>query len=250
MLDSSSKAMTKKVLASLRSILTHAQSRGWIEHNYARDVKLPRSRRHEEEKVIPTKAEIKLLLTKVPAKHKHIMVTLIFTGMRSSELRGLTWNNVDLEKGIIRIRQRADRWNEMGAPKSRAGRRDIPMTPMVRKTLTEWQKVCPKGPLKLVFPNGKGNPEGHANLYHRVFKPLMVDCGIVSGEGKPRFSIHCLRHAAASLFIEQRWPPKKIQAVLGHSSINMTFDVYGHLFQDTEADMALMEKVERDLMAA
>jgi integrase len=138
----------------------------------------------------------------------------------------------------------------MGAPKSRAGRRDILMTPMVRGTLTEWQKDCPKGPLGLVFPNGIGNPEGHANFYHRIFNPLMITCEIVDGEGKPRFSIHDLRHAAASLFIEQRWSPKKIQTVLGHSSINMTFDVYGHLFHDAEADVALMEKVERDLMAA
>ena len=202
------------------------------------------------EKVIPTKDEIRLLLTRVPAKHKHIIVTLIFTGMRSSELRGLTWDNVDLEKGVIRIRQRADRWNEMGAPKSRAGRRDIPMTPMVRETLAEWLKRCPKGPPNLVFPNGKGNAETHANIYHRVFKPLMVDGGIVDGEGKPRFSIHGLRHAAASLFIEQGWSPKKIQTILGHSSINMTFDVYGHLFHDDKADLALMEKVQRDLMAA
>ncbi|MEO3430703.1 tyrosine-type recombinase/integrase [Pelagibius sp. CAU 1746] len=250
MLDTSSKAMTKKVLASLRSILTHAQSRGWIEHNFARDVKLPRGRRHEEEKVIPTKGEIKLLLTKAPEKHKPIIVTAILTGMRSSELRGLTWDNVDLKKGVIYIRQRADRWNEMGPPKSRAGRRDIPIGSMVRETLTEWKKVCPPGPANLVFPNGKGNPETHANIYNRVFKPLMVKCEIVDGEGKPRFSIHGLRHAAASLFIEQGWSPKKIQTILGHSSINMTFDVYGHLFHDAEADVALMEKVEKDLMAA
>lgn len=250
MLDSSSMAMTKKALASLRSILTHAQSRGWIEHNFARDVKLPRGRRHEEERVIPTKDEIRLLLKKVPAKNKPIIVTAIFTGMRASELRGLTWEHVDLEKGVIRVRQRADRWNDMGPPKSRAGRRDIPMTPMVRDTLIEWQKVCPRGLPGLVFPNGKGNPEGLANIYHRVFKPLMVDCGIVDGEGKPRFTIHGLRHAAASLFIEQGWSAKKIQALLGHSSINMTFDVYGHLFHDAEADVALMEKVERDLLAA
>jgi integrase len=137
MLDASSKSMTKKVLASLRSILTVAQERDWIERNYAREVKLPRGCRHEEEKAIPTKDEISLLLTKVPLKHKPIIVTAIFTGMHSSELRGLTWDNVDLEKGIISIRQRADRYNEMGAPKSRAGRRDIPMTPMVRETLTE-----------------------------------------------------------------------------------------------------------------
>lgn len=250
MLESSSKAMTKKVLASLRAILDHGQSRDWIDRNFAREVKLTHGRRHEEEKVIPTKDEIRSLLKNVPAKHKPIIVTVIFTGMRSSELRGLTWENVDLERGIIQVRQRADRWNEMGVPKSRAGRRDIPLTPMVRETLKEWQKVCPKGPLGLVFPNGKGNPESLANLYNRAFKPLMVECGIVDGAGKPRFSIHCLRHAAASLYIEQGWSPKKIQTILGHSSINMTFDVYGHLFHDAEADVVLMEKVEHDLLAA
>ena len=78
----------------------------------------------------------------------------------------------------------------------------------------------------------------------------MIECGIVDLKGKPRFGIHALRHAAASLFIEQGWSPKKIQTILGHSSITMTFDVYGHLFQDLEADVALMEKVERDLLAA
>lgn len=250
MLETGTRAMTIKVLASLRSILSVAQSRGMVDRNVARDVKLRRQRRGEAEKIIPTKSEIRTLIAKVPEKHKPLILTAIFTGMRMSELRGLTWEHVDLEKRIIRVRQRVDRWNEMGPPKSRAGRRDIPMTPLVHETLIDWKKCCPAGPLGLVFPNGKGNVETHANIYNRIFKPLMIDCGIVKAAGKPRFSLHCLRHAAASLFIEQGWSPKKIQTILGHSSITMTFDVYGHLFHDAEADVALMEKVERDLLAA
>lgn len=250
MLEAGSRAMTIKVLASLRSMLSVAQARGMVPHNVARDVKLRRQRRSEVEKIIPTKDEIRALITKAPEKHKPLILTTIFTGMRLSELRGLSWEQVDLDKRVIRVRQRTDRWNDMGPPKSRAGRRDIPMTPLVHATLTDWKKRCPTGPLGLVFPNGKGNVETHANIYNRIFKPLMLECGIVGPKGKPRFSLHCLRHAAASLFIEQGWSPKKIQTILGHSSITMTFDVYGHLFHDAEADVALMEKVERDLLAA
>ena len=170
--------------------------------------------------------------------------------MRQSELRGLTWQNVDLERGIIKVRKRADRFCDMGRPKSRAGTRDIPMAPLVQQTLTTWHETCPKGPLDLVFPNGAGNIEGHANIYHRILKPLLLDCGIVDAEGKPKFGFHALRHAAASLYIEQGWPAKKIQKLLGHASIVMTFDVYGHLFESAEDDLELFEKMESDLLAA
>ena len=53
------------------------------------------------------------------------IITAIFSGMRASELRGLTWDNVDLDAGIIHVRQSADAWRRMGPPKSRAGSRDI-----------------------------------------------------------------------------------------------------------------------------
>ena len=107
----------------------------------------------------------------------------------------------------------------------------IPMSPSVIAHLTEWKLKCPNGRFNLVFPNGAGNVENHANIYQRLFKPLLVDNGIVNADGKPKFGFHALRHAAASLFIEQGWPAKKVQSILGHSSITMTMDVYGHLLK-------------------
>ena len=59
-----------------------------------------------------------------------------------------------------------------------------------------------------------------------------------------------LRHAAASLFIEQGWNPKRIQTIPGHASISMTLDVFGHLFECVGEDVALFEKLESDLLAA
>jgi len=174
----------------------------------------------------------------------------VLTGMRISELRGLTWDCVDFDLKLIRIQKRADRYNDMGKPKSRSSKRSIPMAPTVINTLKDWKTSCPKGVLSLVFPNGKGNVENHSNIHNRVFVPLLVNNGIVDAAGKPKFSFHALRHAAASLFIEQNWPPKKIQSLLGHSSINMTMDVYGHLFESPEDDVELFEKLERDLLVA
>ena len=73
--------------------------------------------------------------------------------------------------------------------------------------------------------------------------------------GKPilshRYGFHMLCHAAASLFIQYLgWTPKRLQTVMGHSSINMTFDLYGHLFENIEADRADMAKIEAAVRAA
>jgi len=250
MLRDSTRAMAKKCLTTLRSIISAAQERGLVQHNVARDVKLRRSERHDPDRVFPTKAEIKALIANASARHQPLIMTALLTGMRMSELRGLTWDAIDFNRSIITVRKRADRYCDMGNTKSKSGRRDIPMGPGLAKVLKSWKVACPKGDLDLVFPNGVGNVETHSNIYNRIFKPLMLKSGIVDGEGAPRFSLHAMRHAAASLFIEQGWPPKRIQTMLGHSSITMTYDVYGHLFHDPAKDVDLMGEMERGLLAA
>ncbi len=250
MLRDSTRAMTKKCLTTLRSIIGAAQERGLVQHNVARDVKLRRSERHQPERAFPTKDEIKALIAHAPPKHRPLIMTALLTGMRMSELRGLTWDAIDFERSIITVRKRADRYCDMGNTKSKSGRREIPVGPQLRTVLREWQLQCPKGELGLVFPNGAGNVETHSNISNRIFIPLMHKAKIVDADGVPKFSLHALRHAAASLFIEQGWPPKKIQTMLGHSSITMTYDVYGHLFHDPAKDVDLMGEMERGLLAA
>ena len=95
------------------------------------------------------------------------LITAIFTGLRSSELRGLRWVDVDLKNGELHVRQRADRYNEMGKPKSEAGERIIPLGPFVVNTLKEWRLACPKGELGFVFPNPMGKIWDHADIVSR-----------------------------------------------------------------------------------
>jgi integrase len=101
------------------------------------------------------------------------------------------------------------------------------------------------GPLGLVFPNGRGNIESHANIAARGFAPLQRRCF-----GQVKYGLHSLRHFFASWAIEQRFTPKRLQALLGHSSIQMTFDTYGHLFPSLEDDHAKFAAGELQIRAA
>src|SRR5262245_7423655 len=84
--------------------------------------------------------------------------------------------------------------------------------------------------------------------------PFKTSCCITI-DGEPtsaaKYGFHALRHAAASLFIAHLgWTPKRVQTVMGHSSIRMTYDLYGHLFEDPEADREAMKKIEAAVVAA
>ena len=94
-----------------------------------------------------------------------LLLTAIFTGLRASELRGLRWADVDLKLGELHVRQRADRYNAIGRPKSAAGERTIPLAPMLVNTLREWKLACPKSELDLAFPTASGRP--HYLVGHR-----------------------------------------------------------------------------------
>jgi integrase len=195
-------------------------------------------------------AELNTLIEKSEGRWRPFIVTAIFTGMRLSELRGLSWTDVDVERGLIHVRQRADAWGKLGPTKTKAGKRDIPLAPLVVNTLRQWRLECPKGEIDLVFPNTRGNIETMQNIHARVWTPLQNKCGLTT-DGEPRYNFHMLRHAAASLFIKYLgWSPKRLQTVMGHASITMTFDRYGHLFEDVTADREDMAKIEAAVRAA
>ncbi|MPY76169.1 MAG: tyrosine-type recombinase/integrase [Alphaproteobacteria bacterium] len=264
--DGKSKALTRKVVTSLGSLIAEAEKRGLVAQNVARGLRLRNLKRRKEPVTIPTLDEIQALINTASERWRPYILTAIFTGLRSSELRALRWADVDFDAKVIRVRRRADRWNEIGNPKSATSRRDVPMSAMVRNTLGTWQKECPRkgktkenqGTLDLVFPNGSGNIENHANIYRRGFVPLQIACGAYTElpaekEGdepvkKVKYGLHDLRHAAASLFIQYAgYQPKRVQEVMGHASITMTFDIYGHLFPSPDDDQKAMSRIEEKL---
>lgn len=253
-----SPALIRKILVSLGSIVAHAKERGrFAGANPVRD--LPRGKRARVEKRqkgalqvgrdIPTREEIKLLLAATPSGAPPILAVACFCGLRASELRGLRWSDVDL-KGELHVRQRADRYGVIGPPKSRAGERKIPIPPGALLSLKEWKLACPKSETGLVFPTASGCVMHHKNLVREILDPAQIAAGMLSNDGAPKYGLHSLRHFFASWCINRKvdggreLPLKAVQVLMGHGSITMTADVYGHLFPrgDDAAELAQAEK--------
>ena len=234
------------------------QRRGLVAQNVATSVRFKDTGREAKGPLragmdFPSRPELKVLMEGASDRWRPLLVMAIFTGMRASELRGLRWRDVDLTAGKCHVRQRADAWGTIGPPKSKAGKRNIPLAPIVINTLTQWRTLCPRSAIDLVFLNGAGNVESLSNIWGRFWKPLQLTCGLIAERASsdeevppaPRYGFHMLRHSAASLFIAHLgWSPKRVQTVMGHSSVRMTFDLYGHLYESAEADREDMAKVE------
>jgi integrase len=170
LLVSLSRAQAKKVLTSLKSLLKDAQRRGNVAQNVALSVSIKRDNRAKSKlKVgvdIPTPDEIKRIIHAATGRARPFLITAIFTGLRSSELRGLRWGDLNLGSGELHVRQRVDRYNQIGNLKSEAGERVVPLGPLVVNTLREWRLACPKGSLDLVFPNTPGEAMGSRRSCH------------------------------------------------------------------------------------
>jgi len=272
-------AMIRGVMGSLGAILADAQERGLVIRNAVRELRSRRRRgsgrqdRHKGKLKtgidIPTPKEMTALLAAAEGRWRPFLLVAVFTGLRASELRGLRWDDVDLKAGQVHVRQRADKYNAMGSPKSAAGERTVPLPPTVVKELREWKLTCPKkdGKPGLVFPNGAGNVENHVNIAQRGLIPTVERAGLVEpvldergnpkrdDQGKPLVKakytgLHSLRHFFASWCINRKedaglgLPAKVVQERLGHASIVMTMDTYGHLFPrgDDTAELAAAER--------
>ena len=160
-----SRALARKVLVSLKSLLK-ANNCGHVADDVAIGVDARSKRQLEIGRDIPTTAEIKRLIEAAApnAKLHALLLVAAFCGLRASELRGLRWSDVDLKAEEIHVRQRADRYSVIGAPKTKESRRTIPLSPDTALALKKWKLACPKGELDLVFPTSTGAIEHHANM--------------------------------------------------------------------------------------
>lgn len=196
---------------------------------------------------IPTLDEINLILDHACGHYSRLIHVAIFCGLRASELRGLRWSDIDFQRGILQVRQRADFRNTLGSPKSKAGMRTVPIPPRLLDDLTGWKTVCPRGSLDLVFPNTSGAVASHKVVIKVSLHPTMDRAGLMVDKGKvdqhdkpilsPKYSgLHALRHFYASWCINRTEDgglglmAKQVQERMGHANIQITMDTYGHLF--------------------
>ena len=265
LLERFSRPYAKKILTSFKGLLSEARTQGWLRGDPAENVRIMLSERkqpqHEE---WPSLGEISRILKRVDQKaddknlqlrkswqrYRVFVYVSVFSGMRPGEVLGLPWRNVLFAENAIKVDQDLNEDGTIGRPKSKHSYRTIPMGDDVMAILKAWKELCPKSELDLVFPNWQGNPESLQNVYRRCWYTLQTELGFIDAEGKPKYPLKDLRHVRASLEIDRQANPKEIKKLMGHSTIKITYDVYGHLFKDHEDRRAeRANEIVRQLLA-
>lgn len=164
-----------------------------------------------------------------------LILTAMYTGMRLSELLGLTWDRVDFNKKTITIDQqlqRHDRAFYLAPLKTRAGRRTIPMASAVAEKLKALKggsvlassEVITPVP-NLVFVTAARQPWHRKNVLNHINE-------LMSKAKVPVIGFHALRHTCASILINGGADALRVQRQLGHGSVRMTLETYSHLFEE------------------
>jgi integrase len=232
------------IRAVLRRALGRAVKHRLIAANVAALADGPRQERHEIAPLDPGEARRFLAAVK-GHRLEAAFVAALMTGLRSGELRALTWDDVSLESRTITVRRSLawvdGRWERV-EPKSRAGRRIVPLPPMAADLLA-WHRLAQErdrsllgsswrgSEWNLVFTTSVGTPLEPAGLL-RQFQAVLSTAGI------RRVRFHDLRHSAATFWLAARIPARVVADMLGHSQVSLTLQVYSHVLPELRRDAA------------
>jgi integrase len=224
-----------KTLTTLGTILKHAVRDHLLDSNPVTLMDRPKKEAQEysgenEEMEIFTPEQIRALLTgSDDGLYRTLFTAAIMTGMREGELLGLQWGDIDWNNCQMLVRRTLTRTKDgfkFYEPKTKKSRRRVDVDPTLLLELKKWKlRLAKSEPEDLVFPSSSGKPLHRTTLYKQGYLPAIRRSGV------PRIRFHNLRHTYASLLIAQGEQPKYIQEQMGHSSIKVTFDVYGHLME-------------------
>jgi len=225
----------------LRAVLDTAVRDGLLSRNAAAAVKRPTVAAREAASLTPD--QVRAVLTAAhQSRYAPLFAVLAGTGLRRGEALALQWPDIDLEAGVARVRGTLARVaGELGVtePKTAKSRRTVPLSESVVGTLralrlqqtqerlkagSQWQQTG------YVFTTEFGEPCDPRNAL-RAFKVAARRAGLPASVG-----LHTLRHSAASLMMAGGVPLKIVSDMLGHSSVAITGDIYGHVAPDVSRE--------------
>ena len=209
----------KHIRTAFGTILEAAVSQELLTDNPVRRTRMARRGPVKETPAIAPET-LQKLIEKLPEPSKSIAALLAMTGLRIGELLALRWQDVDLQKGFVTVRQTVYE-GHFDEPKSRRSKRSVPLGRQGTEVLT---RLRPTGadPAALVFSARNGSPLSRRNLLNRQLKPVCRELGLRGANW------HWLRHANATMLDAVGAPLGTVQALLGHSSSDVTRDTYIH----------------------
>jgi hypothetical protein len=168
------------------------------------------------------------LLTSLPEPCRTIVVAAVLTGLRIGEVLALRWKNLDMLRGRVLVRETVSE-GLFGSPKIRSSRRDVPMSQPVCKALVAQRGRCRQaGPEDLVFATRKQTPLNPKNPLRRELHPACIRLKLLL------ITWHSFRHTHATLLGELCESLRTAQAILWHSDLKTTLNVYMHAIPESQ----------------
>jgi integrase len=221
----------RNALMPLRAIYRRAVARGDIAINPTRELELPAVRGRRER--IATPDEARQLIAALPERDRALWATALYAGLRRGELQALDWQDTDLNTALIHVRRSWDRKAGPIEVKTTAGKRKVPLPSTLRALLLEHHLHSGRPDAGLVFTNAAGRPFDSSTVVDRARRAW-------TGANLEPIGLHECRHTYASLMIAAGVNAKALSTYLGHATIAITLDRYGHLMPGNETQAGLL----------
>lgn len=229
-----SPATVAKAYRVLQLVMAAAADEGLIRTSPCRGISLPRA--DTDERVFLAPAQVARLVAELPERYQPLVILAYLTGMRWSELAGLRVRRLDLLRArldIAEVAQEARGTITFGPPKTKASRRVVTLPPEAVEVIARHLTAWPADRDDLVFRSARGHALSRTIFRARVWVPAVERAGLA--DVGPTF--HSLRHSHAASLVADGQPMLAVCRRLGHSSIRVTYDLYGHLEESVEAEL-------------
>ena len=214
----------------LRAVFRRAVARSEVVQNPTLELSLPAVRGRRDRVARPEEARD--LIAAVPEGDRAIWASALYAGLRRGELQALSWADVDFDGGLLRVERSWDQREGLIEPKSRAGRRRVPLVKPLRAELAAHRLRQGGGGEGLVL--GRGEKAFAPGAATRRARETWTRVGLAP------IGLHECRHTYAAHMIAAGVNAKALSTYMGHSSITVTLDRYGHLMPGSEAEAAGM----------
>lgn len=212
---------------TISKVLQAAVDWGYLEQNAARGIRIG-DRGPKTERLYLGSKESMQLMAALSEPVRTVVVVAVLTGLRIGELLALRWKHVDFLRGVIQIRETVSE-GKFGTPKTKSSRREIPMSEPVSQALLAQKSRCRQtGADDLIFASRNQTPLNPKNVLRRELRPACIALKL------PLISWHSFRHTHATLLGEVGESLKTAQALLGHSDLETTLNIYTHAIPESQ----------------